>query len=296
MRPIETPFPVLVHPYHSPSRGTCAYEMGIVSSRNAVIFIGGLGDGPHSTPYIRTVAARLAAATDLSYSVFEIRLRSAFSGFGTSSLMNDVEDIAALVKYLRSLGRDRIVLFGHSTGCQDCMEYTHYAKHNSPRVDGFILQAPVSDRESLEVFHPDYQTSLDLASSWIAQGKADDCLPAGMASNVLGAPVSAYRLHSLWSKGGDDDYFSTDLDDETVKRVWARFEKPVLVLHSEKDEFVVEGGPIDQSAQNKRYRDANPLVSPLSGLIPGTGHTVLQEEARQWLAVRVEEFLRTLNQ
>ncbi|PHH75155.1 hypothetical protein CDD80_2595 [Ophiocordyceps camponoti-rufipedis] len=285
----DKPFPVLVHPYRSTSRGTCAYELGNGSARNAIIFIGGLSDGPHTTPYIRRVAGRLQEANDLSYSVFEIRLRSAFTGFGTASLKDDVEDIAALVNYLRGLGREKIVLFGHSTGCQDCMEYV---KQSSPPVDGFILQAPVSDREGLDLFEPDFKTTLDLAKSWIAQGKANDCLPRNMVPSSLGAPVSAYRLYSLWAKGGDDDYFSSDLDDETVLRVWGRFTKPVLVLHSERDEFVPQ--QIDQAGLNAKYRGANSMVSGLSGLIPGTGHTVLDEEARQWVAKRVDEFLRTL--
>lgn len=66
----------------------------------------------------------------------------------------------------------------------------------------------------------------------------------------------------------------------------------MLVLHSEKDEFVPE--TVDQAALNKKYQAASPFVSPLSGLIPGTGHTVLQEEAREWLAAKVIEFLRTI--
>jgi pimeloyl-ACP methyl ester carboxylesterase len=78
-----------------------------------------------------------------------------------------------------------------------------------------------------------------------------------------------------------------------VLRYWGRFKKPVLVLHSEKDEFIPPGG--DQVALNKRYREANPsAVSNLSGLIPGTGHTVLDEEGRQWLSDRVALFLETL--
>ena len=77
-----------------------------------------------------------------------------------------------------------------------------------------------------------------------------------------------------------------------MKRYWGRFHKPALVLHSGKDEFVPKS--IDQEALNKRYRDANPMVSSLSGLIPNTGHTVEEDEAREWLAVRVGKFLETL--
>lgn len=112
------PFPLLAHPYRSPARGTCAYEMGNTASKNALVFIGGLKDGPHTTPYVRTIARRLEKAPELDFSVFETRLRSSFDGFGTSSLADDVHDISALVKYLRSIGREKIILFGHSTGCQ----------------------------------------------------------------------------------------------------------------------------------------------------------------------------------
>lgn len=79
---------------------------------------------------------------------------------------------------------------------------------------------------------------------------------------------------------------------EKVNKYWGRFKQPVLALHSEKDEFVPDS--IDQKVLNKRYRDANPVVSSLSGLIPNTGHTVLEDEAREWLAKRVIEFLETL--
>lgn len=112
-------FKVTVHPY--PSKGVkhaCAYELGSTSASNALVFIGGLTDGPHTVPYIRTVAAKIEAASGLSYSVFEIRIRSSFDGFGWSSLAEDVEDISALVKYLRGMGREKVVLMGHSTGSQ----------------------------------------------------------------------------------------------------------------------------------------------------------------------------------
>lgn len=201
MAPSGAPFSVLVHPYCAPSAGTCAYEQGDASSKNAVIFIGGLTDGPHTTGFIRTVARHLEQARRLDYSVFEVRLRSSFTGFGTSSLARDVEDISALVTHLRRLGREKVVLFGHSTGSQDCIEYADYATHGNAPVDGFILQGPVSDRESLDSTFPDYQASLELATQWIAQGRAKDCLPADKGSDALGAPMSAYRFHSLCAEG-----------------------------------------------------------------------------------------------
>ncbi|KAF4472310.1 UPF0613 [Fusarium albosuccineum] len=287
------PFTVTVHPFESECRASCAYEIGLASARNALVFIGGLTDGPHTIPYTRLLAKHLEDAKELSFSVFEIRMRSSFTGFGISSLSNDAEDISSLVKYLRGIGKEKIVLFGSSTGCQDCIEYTNYAKHKNEPVDGFIMQGPISDRETLDLIMPNPQPSLDLAAKMIEEGRAGDCMPFDKIPAVLGAPISAYRFMSLASKGGDDDYFSSDLDEETIKKNWSRFEKPVLVLHSEKDEYVPER--IDQAARNKQYREANPVVSPLSGLIPGASHTVDQPEAQDWLSKRVVEFLGTLS-
>jgi pimeloyl-ACP methyl ester carboxylesterase len=45
-------------------------------------------------------------------------MRSSYTGFGYSSLSNDVEDIAAVVTYLRELGKEKVVLLGSSTGME----------------------------------------------------------------------------------------------------------------------------------------------------------------------------------
>ncbi len=116
------PFPVVVHPFPARGRRVSAYESGNTSAKNALVFVAGLGDGPHTTPYIWTIAKHLQnVRSDLNYSVFEVRIRSSFIGFGTASLQQDVEDISGLVKYLRKLGKEKIILMGHSTGCQVCV-------------------------------------------------------------------------------------------------------------------------------------------------------------------------------
>lgn len=191
------------------------------------------------------------------------------------------------------------------------MEYANYAKHHNEPVDGFILQAPVSDREALDDFFPTWRDSLADAEKLIAEGKKDHLMPVDKVPEVF-SPITAYRFWSLVAPGyvfqlrfrvswdykadivyrGDDDYFTSDLDDETVKRVWGRFEKPVLVLHSEKDEFVPSR--VDSMALNKRYQEANPVVTKLSGLIPGASHAIHNEEGREWTATRVQDFLQDI--
>ena len=116
------PFVTRVHYYPSPTPYSTAYEVGPDDAPNALIAIGGLGDGPHTVPAMRKVAGRIDGSQGgPAYSMFEIRMRSSFIGFGTSSLAEDVVHISCLVKYLRGLGKKKIVLMGHSTGCQVCL-------------------------------------------------------------------------------------------------------------------------------------------------------------------------------
>lgn len=82
------------------------------------------------------------------------------------------------------------------------MEYSDYDKHNNSPVDGFIVQAPVSDREAIAVAAPGYEKSIDYAAKMISEGRAQDCVPRAYVPDALGArAISAYRLHSLFAKG-----------------------------------------------------------------------------------------------
>lgn len=110
-----TPFQVTVHPFPSPTPSSCAYERGSPSAQNALIFIGGLTSGPHSKD-LTFLVNMLEQMPSLDYSLWEFRMRSSYTGFGYSSIANDVEDTAALVTYLRKIGKKKIVLIGASSG------------------------------------------------------------------------------------------------------------------------------------------------------------------------------------
>jgi hypothetical protein len=128
----QTTFPLLAYQYGSKLvQHACIYELlprNIPSApstsssakkpTNALVFVGGLFDGPHTVPYIRAVAERMHEQLP-DWSIFEVRLNSSFGQWGSSSLREDVREIGEVVKYLRErLGRERVVLMGHSTGSQ----------------------------------------------------------------------------------------------------------------------------------------------------------------------------------
>lgn len=196
----RTPYTVIVHPFDSPTPGACAYERGDPASENALVYIGGLTSGPHVSNL--RVLCRALAGSGLGYSVWEFRMRSSYGGFGYSSLANDVADMSALAGHLRRLGKKKIVFMGHSTGCQDCVEYTR-PKHDAPPVEGYILLAPISDREAAAVFVPPevIDRSVRAARDMIDSGREEEAMPAGSIPPIFATPVTAYRWHSLAAKG-----------------------------------------------------------------------------------------------
>lgn len=81
------------------------------------------------------------------------------------------------------------------------MEYTKYDKYGNEPVDGFIMQAPISDRENLDEMVPGWRKIVAHAEQMIAEGKQDHFMPPDLVPPSLGGPITAYRIHSLMTLG-----------------------------------------------------------------------------------------------
>ncbi|KAK4172031.1 hypothetical protein QBC36DRAFT_364109 [Triangularia setosa] len=288
-----SPFKVVVHPLPSDSSdkthgpALTAYEYEPFSSLNALVFIHGLTAGPHTTDL-----THLQAALPSEYSIWELRMRSSYSGWGYSSLDNDVRDLSQLVRYLREdLKKPRIVFMGASTGCQDALEYNNHPGQ-LPRVDGYILTSPVSDREAATALWSSEALagSLVVAKELINQGKQYATMPK-VYIPFFETPITAARWWSFAAVGGAEDYFASDLSDDILATKFGRVEKPLLILPAEKDEMVP--GSVDRQLLLDRWTVTAPkgIFSELSGFIPGADHVVSSPEAQKWLAERVAKFL-----
>ncbi|KAJ4339157.1 hypothetical protein N0V95_007842 [Ascochyta clinopodiicola] len=281
------PFSVTVHPFTSPTPNACAYERSDGPSRNALVFVGGLTSGPHTDLALLNSVFGALSDAKLGYSVWEFRMRSSFTGFGYSSLANDVEDIAALVRYLKGLGKKKVVLMGSSTGCQGCMEYMKVSKDRVAAVNAYVMQAPTSDRETASMLMtPDfYKQTLKFVEDEIARGNKDGIMPKDLIPSIFDSPISV----------GDDDYFSSDLEDSRISKTFGAMDKQTLILPSEKDEMVPPA--VEKQALLERWIQASPanLVSKLSSLVPDADHTVSTLESQQWFAEKVVRFLGSLN-
>lgn len=120
---MPTPFQVVVHPripsLYDPNRFLQAYQRGNPDAPNALIFFGGLTSGPHTTDLDFLTYVFTKKYPRMGYSLWELRTRSAYTGFGHSCLANDAEDVSDLVRYLRTTTNTptgKIVLMGSSTG------------------------------------------------------------------------------------------------------------------------------------------------------------------------------------
>ncbi|KAL8898954.1 MAG: hypothetical protein Q9207_006444 [Kuettlingeria erythrocarpa] len=270
--------------------------------QNTLLFVPGLTDGLLTVPY----AQSLAAAIPSSFSFVEILLSSAYSGWGTSSISQDVDEMAQCVGYFKSSRpKGKIVLMGCSTGCQDVLGYCSF-EGSRPLVDGAILQAPVSDREAFEFFFKpeDYRKHNELAQQMCKEGRAEEMLPNHVSLPILGARCTARRWLSLTSPGpehaGEDDMFSSDLDDRRFQLTFGVAGKrgvALMILYSGNDGFVP--AKVDKEAlvarMEKAFMDAGGKLGKRSGILPGASHTVKEEGmVRQDLHERVTHFLRSV--
>jgi alpha-beta hydrolase superfamily lysophospholipase len=271
------------------------------TSKHILLWVGGLGDGLHTVSY----PARLAQKLPLEWSVAQVMIRSSNNGWGTGSLERDAKDLAQCVNYFRKNKPDgsKIVCMGHSTGCQDVMEYlTGKGYAERAVIDGAILQAPVSDREAMKESMDEEAMDKILKTShdWIESGRGNDVLPESVDGKFFGkaSTVTAYRWHSLLSSGGDDDYFSSDLSDEKLKKTFGAIKKesPLLILYSGADEYAPSS--VDLNALTQKWmefvKEEGGIVDEENGgIIPGAHHNLEEDgdEVLNDLCGRVCSFL-----
>lgn len=111
------------------------------------------------------------------------------------------------------------------------------------------------------------------------RGDADEILPLWVWKRFL-VPLCSRRWLSLTQRGGEDDYFSEDLDDEMLQTTFGAVgakQVPLLILNSARDEVVPVR--VNQKALIERWTEvvqaAGGEVDEGSGIIEWAGHKLL---------------------
>jgi pimeloyl-ACP methyl ester carboxylesterase len=288
---------------HRFSKRLVAFEHTSVaqdSPKNILLWVGGLSDGLLTVAYPTILAQELPSC----WAVAQVLMLSSYDGWGTRSLQKDVKEISECVAYFRKANPSgKIVLMGHSTGCQDAMEYVVGPGHeNRPSIDGAIIQAPVSDREARVDSMPkeSRESFTKMAKEWVDSGRSNDVLPASIiGKDFIQTATTAYRFLSLLSPDmdGDDDYFSSDLPDAKLRRTFGAFKDTrLLILYSGADEhvpaFINKKALVEK--WSKFVKEGGGIVDEENGGIVENAHHNLNEdneEVVQDLVRRVSGFV-----
>ncbi|KAG0173951.1 hypothetical protein DFQ30_006430 [Apophysomyces sp. BC1015] len=257
-------FPGILYTYDESSRRT-AFESGPLHSPKTVVFIGGLGDGYNAVTFLKPLQIALA---NEEWSLIQVNLSSSYYGYGIVDLQTDCNELDKLVHYLKEVRKkETIVFLGHSTGSQDC--YWHNKNgQTSESVAGYILQAPVSDREYFEKTLPNFEQLLAEAVE----------LRRHFLSGFDEVPITADRFYSLAAYRGDDDVFSTDLSMSELEELYCDLKRPMLLVESSDDEFYA--GKISKTEMLERLRSACPAIK-LTEIVSGADHCITDTNAQK---------------
>ena len=286
--------------FHSYVGNLTAFQFGEGSPKHAVIFIGGLGDGHLTVPYVQPLAQALFDATEGEWTVVQGIISSSYTGWGLGLLARDAKELGLLAKYLRQeCGFEKLVLAGHLTGCQDTIEYLTKTD-GLPELQGAIIQAPVSDQEAFTLSRTKEEASAiikEIEEEYISKGRSKDLLPQKYREMAFNVPISAYRFVSLYGTRGDDDFFSTYLTQEDHKITFGKVNTPLLVLYCENDEFAPK--TVDKQALIDTWKAStdSKYWSSLSRVVKGATHNVGDKSepgAEKEVVSTIIEFIKTL--
>jgi hypothetical protein len=318
------------------------------SQPHSILFLGGLGDGLATTSYVADVVAGLQST---EWSLFSLNLTSSYQSWGFGHLDRDTDEIAQCIRHIKDYktaqfgAPGKLVLMGHSTGSQCVLHYLsrpnphtttprfdrglEHAKR--PAIDGGIMQAPVSDREAIQLIMRDgflgrtpaemretYDRLVAMAREAVADKdqECDSMLPIPLTAQFgypRNTPVSCRRFLSLVSPDSprapaEDDTFSSDLGDEQLAKTFGMIRQrgllrhKLMVLMSGADQAVPDW--VNKEGLLARWRRATDgdratqiWDQERSGLIPGASHALSnddQAEPRAFLVRRMLSYLAEL--
>ncbi len=175
---------------------------------------------------------------------------------GSHEVFHDARyDIAGAVAFAKSRGAQRIVLVGHSTGCQKAVWYL--AGKPAREVHSAVLLAPLSDYSGVkEQFGARYAQIKRTAEALVKAGTPHTLLPARLSP----VPCDAQRWLSLYTPESDEEIFTyaSGKSPKTLRKVKA----PLLALFASSDEYADR--PAEELAQ--WFRNARPK-SPIDAYV-----------------------------
>lgn len=210
-------------------------------STKLIMLIGGLGDLLFNIKYFQYLWNKF----DENYMICIPNMRSSGNSFGSFTIWNDVEDINEILSYIYNKNKlDEIYLLGHSTGCQDILCLFKKGINKQFPIKKCILQGPVSDRDYLnkdekllnEIKRIEKEYNI-LYENW-NNSELKNSMDVSKYLYDNKYPLLVRRFVSLYSKLGDEDWFSYDISQETLKSMYSIIDIPFLFVFSLNDQYI----------------------------------------------------------
>lgn len=209
-------------------------------NRTAIIHVHGLGGNFHSWSRLFRIYGR---ALKQGFDLFTINTRGAglttwfrterksFTIGSSNEVFEDcVKDISGAISAAKRLGYRRVILSGHSTGCQKATYYQSLTQDKS--VKGLILLSPADDynsnkRDRGEKFGP----AAAMAKAMVALGMGDRQMPE--ATGVLF--MSASRFNSVANlESAEANIFNYEAK---KLEVYSKVKVPVLAVFGRREQY-----------------------------------------------------------
>lgn len=214
--------------------------LGSQKPENLYIFLHGLGGSIFSRSELMT---SLASSRD-AVLTFNNRGSGTINSFKKDNRQKDyllggaahevftdcLDDIEGAINYAQDHKVKRIILIGHSTGCQKVTYYL--SKKNKDLVKAVVLLAPISDYAGVGMLNAEeYKRALKSARSLVKAGKPH----ALLSEFVWSKTIDAQRFISLYTSNSIEEIFNYSSGKKS--KILTKVKVPILAVLAESDQY-----------------------------------------------------------
>ncbi len=217
------------------------------------------------------------------YRVLKNRYQTKIIGTAHEVFADCRDDLTGAVLWAKQQKTKKIILVGHSTGCQKIGYYL--AGRPDKLVKGAVFLAPISDLAGVFklVEKNQFKQASSLAKKLIKENKANQLLPLSVWPDY----IDAQRFLSLYSSDSLEEVFPYSQSDQAAKTL-ARVKVPIYFLLGNQDKFLDRAPEeiIDWLLKKHKHKNNQ------GEIIKGAGHSFRDYEKK--VARKVKDWLEKL--
>lgn len=198
------------------------------------------------------------------------------AGTGLEKFENSLKDIKAAVDFAYKMGYKKIILSGHSTGCQKVVYYQ--SKKQDRRVKGLILLGPADDYNSMQLEMGASKFKKTLEKARRSKNKRR-LLPQYLTGSYIFSMERFLSAHDL------DNVEARIFNYDSKMPIFKKVTCPILTVFGSRDEFRVK--PVDRNFRILNKNTGSPLLECV--VIKNANHSFvgkerqLSKEISKWL-------------